>query len=516
MLPISPTPRSLERVGVFTLAFVLALLFQHLDGADRSEYGGHPDEAAHYVTGLMVRDYVAAHLPGNPLTYAQQYYDHYPKIGLGVWPPFFYAVQAAWTLPFGVGHRALLVLMAVLAAGVGLLLHHALREEAGPWIAAAAALAWIALPLARELYGMVMAETLSALLMFGATLCFGRFLDDGRARDVLLFGLLAALAIMSKGTGLALGLMAAFALILSRQWRLLRRPALWGGAAVTALLAGPWTWKFRELGHGGWLQPHPSWSFTREAIPYYLVKFTAVGIPLLILLAIGVWSLFARSPRKCGGALAALALLPAVMLFQSLAPVGLEARHLVPTLPAAVLLAALGAARLRLPRPAQPALLLASAFLLPQHHPKACGGFAPLAEVLIGKVHPEEQILVASDATGEGMLISEIALRDGHRPTYVVQRASKALAASEWSGRDYHAKFADEAALQAFLMASPIRYVVLDDSVPAAKRTPHEAQLQDLMQHEPGRFSRLAGFRIERGSVAGDAWLFRINEDASK
>ena len=34
-------------------------------GAYHAEFGSHPDEAAHYVTGLMVRDYLASGLPGN-------------------------------------------------------------------------------------------------------------------------------------------------------------------------------------------------------------------------------------------------------------------------------------------------------------------------------------------------------------------------------------------------------------------------------------------------------------------
>src|SRR5258708_39970247 len=101
---------------------------------------------------------------------------------------------------------------------------------------------------------MVMAEMLSTVFMFGATLCFGRFLDRGRSADILWFGLLSGLAIMTKGTGVALALMAVIALILSRRWRLLLRPSLWAGAFITGVIAGPWTWKFRDAGAGGWEQ----------------------------------------------------------------------------------------------------------------------------------------------------------------------------------------------------------------------------------------------------------------------
>src|SRR5262245_40822438 len=78
---------------------VVALQWLHQDY--RCEFGSEPDEAGHYVTGLMVRDYVAAGCRGNPMHYGQEYYEHYPKVALGHWPPGFYLVQAAWTLPFG-------------------------------------------------------------------------------------------------------------------------------------------------------------------------------------------------------------------------------------------------------------------------------------------------------------------------------------------------------------------------------------------------------------------------------
>ena len=57
-------------------------------GAYKSEFGGHPDEAAHYVTGLMIRDYLTGGIPEHPMKFARNYYDHYPKVALGNWPPF--------------------------------------------------------------------------------------------------------------------------------------------------------------------------------------------------------------------------------------------------------------------------------------------------------------------------------------------------------------------------------------------------------------------------------------------
>ena len=52
------------------------------------------------MTGLMVRDYIAAGFPDSPFRFAENYYLHYPKVAIGHWPPVFYSIQAAWMLIF--------------------------------------------------------------------------------------------------------------------------------------------------------------------------------------------------------------------------------------------------------------------------------------------------------------------------------------------------------------------------------------------------------------------------------
>src|SRR6185369_1801524 len=182
-------------------------------------------------------------------------------------------------------------------------LFHALRDEFGVVSAGLAAFILLGLPLFREYYAMVMAETLSAALMFAAMLAFGRFLDDERSSDAVWFGILAALAILTKGTGLALAVAGPLALAFTRKWHLLARPALWAAVAITAILAGPWTFYFRHAGrdHGGWEEPSPSWHFTQQAIPYYAGKLgLALGFVFAILLLIGVFEKIRRPQLRRG------------------------------------------------------------------------------------------------------------------------------------------------------------------------------------------------------------------------
>jgi 4-amino-4-deoxy-L-arabinose transferase-like glycosyltransferase len=504
---------------IFCGAFATAFAWQSIYGSYRSEFGGHPDEAAHVVTGLFIRDalveswhYAAGGFHRSPVSFgsefANRYYNHYPKIGLGVWPPFFYLVQSAWTLPLGASRETLFLLMCALAAGLALLLFRVLRAEFNAGVAVVGAVTLISLPLVRNYYGMVMAETLSALLMFGATIALGRFLDREKRSDVLWFGVLAALAILTKGTGLALGLAAPLALLLTRRFALLRRPALWMAVAIVAVVAGPWTWKTRNLGKGGWLQPNPSWSFTLEALPYYVVKLgLALGAVLVLFAVVGIVVKIRDAGPRRGVWAATGAFIFSVIIFQSIAPVGLEARHLIPALPAALMFAAAGFDFLARRLVGWRKIALASVTvvglgwaLLPITA-KGDSGFAVLADKMLAEATAKDAALVSSDATGEGIFIADVALRE-RRPGHVIQRASKSLASSTWSGSGYTPLFATDDEMLHFLTAGPIRYLIVDDAMPPEHpRREHHDQIRRVVAGHPEVFALLAEAEARRGGV---------------
>ena len=512
---------------VFAIAFDAAFLLQKLGGAYDSEFGAHPDEAAHYVTGLFVRDAIkslpscAAQRSAAPLkafgpSAPGGFYEHYPKVALGVWPPFFYLVQSAWTLPFGESRMSVLLLMASLAAGVATLIYGALRREFGMLPAAAAALLWLCGPLAREYYGMIMAETLGTLTMLGATLFWGRFLDDGRKRDAVLFALLASAAIMTKGSGLALVLMCAFSLLLVRRWKLLTKPALWIAVVMVVVLAGPWTWFFRKEGTrvGGWEDNSGgiSWSFTSQAVPYYFQKMSiAIGIAVAVFALIGI----VTRARSNGRWAAVSSLVIGILTFQSLIPVGYEARHILPATAALVLLAVAGIftiARLRALRVEGAEqqkreylwivllLLLTLPFAFMHREQKGYSGFRPIASELLKTAQPGSRILVSSDARGEGMFISEIAMRD-KRPNLTIERASKALVDPKgrtWDGKNLREKYSDDEQLLAFFTGGKIEYIVLDDALPEEKRAGYHDQLRRVINDNTGTFIAVAETPIIR------------------
>src|SRR5262249_54517881 len=162
---------------------------QMMGGAYSSEIGGHPDEPAHYVTGLLIHDYIANGFPHAPMAYPKDYYHHYPKVALGNWPPVFHVTPAAWELLFSESDTSLLILMAVTTALLATTLFHILREEFGALPAAAGAIFLVLIYLIRAHSMMIMLDITFALYCLLAIFFFGRFLDEEKTRDALLFGL---------------------------------------------------------------------------------------------------------------------------------------------------------------------------------------------------------------------------------------------------------------------------------------------------------------------------------------
>ena len=157
--------------------FMLVALFQWIAGAYTNECGCHPDEAAHYLSGLLVRDYLVSGTYVSPLDYAEHFYVHYPKLAIGHWPPLFHAVEGAWGVLFSSSRSSILVLLALCTTTLAFLVYRAVRSDFGNCAGLLAGVLMVSLPLVQKSTGMVMAEMFLALLCFAAALAFGHFLD---------------------------------------------------------------------------------------------------------------------------------------------------------------------------------------------------------------------------------------------------------------------------------------------------------------------------------------------------
>ncbi len=506
----------LQLLLVGLLFLVVQLGLQYANGSFSNEFGESPDEAGHFITGLMVRDYLAGFQFNSPMSFAEDYYLHYPKVALGHWPPFFYVVQAAWTLVFSPSRLSLILLMAMLTTFLAFTVFMTTKKKVGFPAGVGAGLLLIALPLVQKYSSMVMAEILVALLCFWAVLCFSRFLDTEKWQWTVGFASCAVLAIMTKGNALVLIFVPPIALFLSKRFYLFTRMTFWIPAGLVLVLCGHWYWWTWDMVVNGMFAESPKSSFTVAAIPYYsyeMVKFAGIGLSILV--AIGFYKKIIVPYRK-GGANGEWSVVGAFLLsvwaFHFIVPAGLDSRHLITAVPALLLFLAAGIFSLidKLPQRlthGQKRIILSLSVLLVfaletfSIPGKAWDGFSDVAQRLLRTPdYNHSVILISSDPRGEGMFISEVAMRE-KRPGHIVLRASKVLAKSWWSGKDYKVIYSTPKQIMAYLEKLPVGVVVVDQSVPEIYNSAHHRLLQKTVERYDQHWKFLGAYPVTRNSI---------------
>jgi hypothetical protein len=492
-------------------------------GTGRSLTG---DEASHFVNSLLVFDWLREAPLRNPMRFAQDYYQHLPRVTIGHWPPLFYVFQAGVFAGAGRSSAAALAFQAVIA-GLAAGWPAALVQRRLGWLAGlATGVAVLASPDVMFLLDAVMVDTLLALFILASAVCWGRFASTGTVRWAVLFAATASSAILIKGNGFALAALPLLHAGLTRDMGTLRNPRAWLAAILVAITTLPWyalTWRIAAEGFGyGW-----GWDYTSHAVPAYATGiFGVIGAIAVVGFGAALWMLVRRSPEGRQdhelAAIAAAAL--AVFLFQLAAPAAITMRYLVALVPATMVVATVGLAELsRLVRVSPLALCgLATALLMlgnatsifvPPH--VSPFGMRAMARDLLSRDDRNPLVLVAADPRGEGALIAAFAEFDPGR-THWVLRATQFLARGGFMAQGYATRFSDAGAVRQWLAASGIGWLVVDvsgdpdtlehhrqivDAVTAAGWTPIGARKR------PGGELRLYQLRTDAPSQAQMAAL---------
>ncbi len=484
-------------------------LFQ--GGGLGSDLGGDPDEPAHAVTSLMVRDYLAGGFLQNPANFAKRYYADFPKVALGHYPPGYYLLGGlallVWPQPV-----TLIVLQAVLAFTLGVLTWRLGRHLVSEAASIAAAAVVVMLPVMAKIQSHAMADLLLAVLVCLSAAAWVRFLQAPKVASALAFGFLAAAAILTKGSALMLGAVPVFSIILLRRWDLLKNGRWWLAGVPVGLLAFPWMLFTAKITREGMVDTTLS-AFLRDAVPAYLQEWReSHGLLLMGLAAIGLLVLIVRAlhRRLSEPQAVLLSLLAGGAAILLLVPAGITSRYLAPLVPALAILAAIGA-ELPLPRLAAffpgdfrrlaawvtVPLFVAASTAQPwmNYWPKAVHGFSQaVTQALpdIAKATPtaQAQWLVSSDPRGEGAIIAEAAFRlPARAPSPLrIHRASKDLSVSDWMGRGYQLAARTEADMLARLDELHISTVFLDQSMRESQRVEHHDLLQRALLSVPDRW----------------------------
>lgn len=482
--PVSVRFRALL-LGVLVMAAVL--VFQWGTGVWTSDLGADPDEPAHAVTSLMIRDYLASGLGSSPLAFAQQYYADFPKVALGHYPPVYYGVGGVALLPWA-QPVVLLVLQAVfiglLAVQVYVLGRRFLREES----ALTAAILTVSFPVTLKLAQLIMADLLLACVCLWAVQIWVRFLDRPRVSTALLFGVVAAGAILTKGSALALALVPGVSVLLTGRWSLLKKPAFWLAGVTVGMLAGPWMMYSSKITQEGMLRMEVA-DFAKGALVFYVTSLpSSFGLPVMVMAILGLmlWVNVKRGIDPLRASL--IGLLVGTLMIVLLVPAGFSTRYFMPVVAVVALLSvSLFDQMLSKRRALWVSLVVLMITVWSQYQVqdlpmKNVSGYrAAVLECLKREESSglKDHWLVSADARGEGAVIGEAAFALPERVPAPLQvyRASKELSSSDWLGRDYQAAFKDAAAVRAHLDKLKVSHVFIELTEDGKEASAHEKLL---------------------------------------
>ncbi|MBV8808428.1 MAG: glycosyltransferase family 39 protein [Acidobacteriaceae bacterium] len=486
-------PGAFEWIALCATLWTLCAFLQWRGHAFAVEFGSHPDESAHYVTGLMIRDYLASGHYTSPEAYAEHYYVHYPKVALGMWPPFFPLVEATWMLIFSPAKASVLLLMALITAITAACVYRVLRKKKFDWpLAFAGAALYVLLPAVQTSTSAVMADGLVTLLDLCAMMCLMRYVERERTQDAVLFGLCVALSMLTKANGVALLLLPVFTILLTRRFRLLRARALYYSAAIAIIGGAPWqVVSYRLIARSGGVHVASLIGSVRVWLGNLQVLGTALGWGLAPFCVLGILIFLIRFWRPHTDVIfaSAFSLLLSVWLYHSL--IGSSApRYMLAALPPALVFSVAGfvwAVRW-ISVPAVPwgvrgvalgalagGLFVTRTWRVPY---KPYQGFDQPARFLLAK--PEfahADFLVISNANGEGAFVSEVAMHD-RRPDHFVLRSTKVMSSSTWYGTIYQSRYKTAEEIRAFLDLAPIKAILLDTRPAAVEQDKPTFELQ--------------------------------------
>ena len=512
-------------VATFLILFAVTLLLQWASGAYSAALGIEPDESSHYVTGVMIHDYIARGLPGNPLTFAKEFYLHYPRVAFGLWPPLFHVWSGIWMLVFGTGRSSVMFMLAALTTTWAWVFYRIGRPVFGVIGAVLPALLLVCLPLSQKSTSAVMLDVPVALMMLLAMGAYARYLETDKTRDALAFGLYAAVAMLVKYNALALALVPPLCVVITGRHYLWRSKRFWLPAAVVLVVAGPWYLFTRRLvlyaADPGSLAPAgPDVAANAKGILFVAspVVFVLALIGSLVLLLNHRRRLTVETTNNSSLYAVAASIVLAVFLFHSAYPL-FEARYLLPAAPALFILSWPTISYIRSVSGRRRwaatsaliiivALHLATSFFVPVKHTRAYVKAAE--EVLISGLPHHGGVLVSAEAIGEGMLTAEFVMHD-RRPDHYIVRASKVLATQTLMGDKYQFKYKTPEELMTALDAIPISTVVIQQC-PKGKCGEHENLITQTAQRYPERW-RLSS--IIPSETESPILIYRIagNED---
>ena len=474
-------------IGLSAVFLLLCVCVQYFTGAWNAAFTAYPDEPSHFISSVMIRDYLTSGLTSSPLTFARNYYSHYPFFAVGYWPPFYYLVTAFTFLVLGVGRAQALVVSALAAAGSATMLVILLRKRCGLVIACCAGFIFLGLPEVQHWFSAVMTDEMVAFLCLAAGVRLLIWLDRPTAANSVFCGLCCAFAVLTKYSAAYICLVPLAACLLLCRFNIMKKPSFVVLHATFAVVAGPWILATMH-GVGTGLPAVRSDPVTTRIVSSIRLAFGIFPLPLMIVVLLGLVMLIAlRTPWQADLVVIALLGLGSFALLIA-SPVDPEPRYFLGIAAALLALAFAGwAAALNRTHsePIAPWVAVAFAvFFIPTHlgaYPRTSD--SPIAsivkQVTSNPAWAGKRIIVASDF--EGPMIAEFAIQDHTRPGYTLLRPSKLFSDEDWFGKHYVSRYDSVQKLAASFSATNPADLIVWHSRPSYVLRTHERLMDQML-----------------------------------
>jgi hypothetical protein len=518
-----------ELLVVYCVALALTVGLQWRNHAFASEFTTISDESAHYVTGLLLHDYILHGVPENPMTYATRYYEHYPRIALGHWPPVFYIVQAVWTIPFGVSRTSLILLMAAISAAMLATTYTLCLGFFPRWLSVSLLIFLASTRSFQASSTAVMSDMLVALLVFWSILIFERYIRTPRWQTAVCFAFFAAAAMLTKGTAVALAPIPLSAALLTPGPKTYRRGSFWVAAGLVAVICVPWfvlvpgalqehVAKFGGIAFQAG-RPMATLAYLVRELSFGGVVLAGIGIAIVVGRNVPAAAAFRKSTAAAIDIFWILALL---LLVSTLAlrtfVAAWEDRHLITLLPFFALFMGAGlhwvinngfhGSRTAMVTSVV-TLMFVSGLEIARGSPKRHLGLDKVAQDLVrDSQFRTPRFLIASDSVGEGVFVAEVAMHE-NRLGHFVARGSKVLASDGFMGDGYQLKYKTPGELMSLLDSEPRQLVVIDapDEPP-----PHVELLRQTVANYQQRWRLVGSYPrfAEPGAAQGQIEVYAL------
>jgi glycosyltransferase involved in cell wall biosynthesis len=466
-------------LAVSVLALLIFLGVQFAGGAHAAEFDAYPDEASHFMTGLMLRDFWVQWPLAHPISWAEQYYLHYPKVAFGHWPPLFHGIEGAWWLFLPPCRSSALLLIGLFGLIAAVAFYRQARELVHPLVALSAACLLIASPVFQLSISLVMADILTlvfGMLMIGSLASFCRR-GEIRAFYAATGWCIACAAV--KGTAICLIPALLLAPVLSGHSRVFRERAFWAPVALvlTAVLA--WAWWFNPS-----LASVASWAGLDFDSAWPIADLQRLaGTGAVVVAAAGF--LVAFRNRQPLAMTSASVVISAVLTSYFIRAMN-EPRHWIIILPALLLLCLACLRWAWTLRPSLhagaailPAALVLALFPWQRYHQQAAG----YRQIASSIPYPARVLISGSQGWLEGSWIVLGSLREP-RPSSVFVRATKLISSSTWMGDHFRMRVNRPDAVEALLDRFGIEAVVLDEHLGGGV-APDYALLRETVSTRP-------------------------------